>query len=67
MVGGVDLFGSCGSVDLRIPESSLFNRSLHSTFEKFGSKNYATPINNKFISSRMNLIFPKCKKKFSFR
>jgi hypothetical protein len=29
----VDFFGCCGSVDLKVPESSFFDESLHPTFK----------------------------------
>jgi hypothetical protein len=42
MFGGVDFFGCCGLVNLRIPESSFSLRGLHSTFGQFRHKNFTS-------------------------
>jgi hypothetical protein len=44
MFGGVNFFGCCGSVDLRIPESAFSIRGLHSPFVPLRRKNYITSI-----------------------
>jgi hypothetical protein len=44
MFGGVDFFGCCGSVNLRIPESSFSIWTFHSSFDQFRRKNYVTSI-----------------------